>query len=126
MVHACNTGKTTRQRRNGEGVWGKAAEFDLADQSQVAEMLYPDRSRPGRDWCRHCGSTTAHALPPTGLLSRRAQREKAARALDWRAGFGDDTATPGLRPQFFTELNSYTIRISSAPPICGVVHMADN
>src|SRR5690554_6365924 len=45
VVRAYNTGRTTRQRLSGEGLWEKAADFELADTATVLERLYPDQTK---------------------------------------------------------------------------------
>lgn len=89
MVHAYNTGRTTRQRQEGDTVWDKAAEFDLADQAVVAEMLYPTHVKTSAAIAEASAVDPAYGISPAGLLGRRQQREKAARTIDWKAGFGD-------------------------------------
>ena len=41
MVHAYNTGRTTKQREQGENTIEKSADFQLADAPTVLEALYP-------------------------------------------------------------------------------------
>lgn len=43
VVRAYNTGRTTRQRVDGDDLWEKAADFELADTAAVLEQLYPSQ-----------------------------------------------------------------------------------
>jgi hypothetical protein len=99
MVHAYNTGRTTRQRRDGSDVWDKAAEFDLADQAKVVEMLYPDRVKTSAAIAEETAISADYSCSPAGLLERREQREKAAHTVDWRTGFIESAPPPLPRDQ---------------------------
>jgi len=84
MVHAYNTGRTSRQRSEGESALEKAADFPLADASEVLEQLYPSQVKTAAAIQSSTIISTEYAIPPTGMLSRRAKQEKAANNIDWR------------------------------------------
>ena len=43
VVHAYNTGRTTRQREESDDIFTKVADFPLADTEEVLQIMYPDR-----------------------------------------------------------------------------------
>ncbi len=85
MVHAYNTGRTSRQRSEGADTLEKAADFPLADASVVLEKLYPAQVKTAAAQSRSTVVSTQYALPPTGILSRREQSrvKEAGKQLDW-------------------------------------------
>jgi hypothetical protein len=86
MVHAYNTGRTTRQRQEGGSPLEKAAEFPLADAKTVLDKLYPDKVKTAGEITRDTTVSLEYAVPPTGMLQRRARREmlKQGQNIDWR------------------------------------------
>lgn len=95
MVHAYNTGRTTRQRQEGSSPLEKAADFPLADAKTVLDKLYPDKVKTAAELQRDTTVSLEYAVPPTGLLARRARREilKQGQHIDWRkwsSGDGDE------------------------------------
>lgn len=87
MVHAYNTGRTTRQRQDGESPLEKAAEFPLADAGLILERLYPDKVKSASQIQQDSIVSLEYAVPPTGLLARRTRREllKQGQSIDWRS-----------------------------------------
>lgn len=81
MVHAYNTGRTTKQREQGEDTLEKAADFQLADAQVVMDALYPKTVKTSAEIVRQQIVSTDYAVSPAGMLARRrAVQEKAAAA----------------------------------------------
>lgn len=81
MVHAYNTGRTTKQREQGEDTLEKAADFQLADAQTVMAALYPKAVKTSAEIARQQVVSTDYAVSPAGMLARRrAEQEKAAAA----------------------------------------------
>lgn len=85
MVQAYNTGRTTRQRQEGSSPLEKAAEFPLADASEVLSKMYPDKVKTAAQIQYDNAISLEYAVSPTGLLQRRHRKEmqKVARDIDW-------------------------------------------
>jgi len=82
MVHAYNTGRTTKQRELGETVSEKSADFKLADVDTIIDALYPKAVKTSGEIIRDTAISTEYAVSPSGFLARRkATMEKAAAAL---------------------------------------------
>jgi hypothetical protein len=75
MVHAYNTGRTNRQRRDGDTIFEKAADFDLADTDVVRGILFPPKVKTAAEKVFSTSVSEDYQLPPTTVL-----REKAAAA----------------------------------------------
>ncbi len=86
LVHAYNTGRTAKQRNSATDPFEKSADFELADAATILERLYPDRVKSAAAIRQETTVSTDYDISPTGLLGRRASREKAARAVDWSMG----------------------------------------
>lgn len=81
MVHAYNTGRTNKQREQGETTHEKAADFSLADADFVLNALYPQHVKTSADLAREEAVSTEYAVSPRGFLERRKRElEKAAAA----------------------------------------------
>jgi len=81
MVHAYNTGRTNKQREQGENTFEKAADFKLADAETVLAALYPQNVKTSAELVRDTVVSTEYAVSPAGMLARRkAELEKAAAA----------------------------------------------
>lgn len=81
MVHAYNTGRTTKQRESGENTLEKAADFALADADTVLDALFPKQVKTSQAIEREAVVSTEYAVSPKGLLARRIdQQQKAASA----------------------------------------------
>lgn len=87
MVHAYNTGRTTKQRESGENTLEKAADFALADADTVLEALFPKQVKTSQVIEREAVVSTEYAVSPKGMLARRfAEQQKAASAkYEWPA-----------------------------------------
>lgn len=106
MVHAYNTGRTTRQRQEGGSPLEKAAEFPLADLAVVLEQVYPSQVKTAAAIERDAAVSLEYALPPSGMLARRRQQEllKQADAIDWRRwARGDAEVVVTTPPAYPTE-----------------------
>ena len=81
MVHAYNTGRTNKQREQGENTYEKSADFRLANVDVVLGQLYPENVKTSAEIVREHVVSTEYAVSPTGFLARRrAAMEKAAAA----------------------------------------------
>jgi len=94
MVHAYNTGRTTRQRQSGEDALTKSADFPLADASKVLDLLYPENVKTAAAIEQSTIVSTQYAIPPTGLLERREKRAIRQRKLDWTIGEVTEAPAP--------------------------------
>lgn len=85
MVHAYNTGRTTKQRESGENTLEKAADFTLADAGTVLDALFPKQVKTSQAIEREAVVSTEYAVSPKGMLARRfEQQQKAAAAkYEW-------------------------------------------
>lgn len=81
MVHAYNTGRTNKQREQGETTLEKAADFQLADVNVVMAALYPAQVKTSAELTNNSIVSTEYAVTPTGFIARRnASLNKAAAA----------------------------------------------
>jgi hypothetical protein len=81
MVHAYNTGRTTKQREQGENTFEKSADFQLANADVVMEALYPKQVKTSSAIEQSGIVSTEYAVSPVGFLNRRkAEMNKAASA----------------------------------------------
>jgi hypothetical protein len=81
MVHAYNTGRTTKQREQGENTFDKSADFQLANADVVMEALYPKQVKTSSAIAQSSVVSTEYAVSPKGFLGRRkAEMDKAAAA----------------------------------------------
>lgn len=80
MVHAYNTGRTTKQREQGEDTLEKAADFPLADAQTVLAALYPKAVKTSAEISRAHVVSAEYAIPVRDMLARRkaAQVKEAA------------------------------------------------
>jgi len=88
MVHAYNTGRTTRQRMDNHDPMTKSADFPLADAAKVLELMYPTQVKTAAQQQRAVAISTEYAIPPTGILQRREKRAIRSRKVDWSMGVG--------------------------------------
>jgi hypothetical protein len=81
MVHAYNTGRTTKQREQGDSTLEKAADFPMADAAAVIEALYPKAVKTSAEISQQHVVSAEYALPVRDMLARRqAGQVKAAAA----------------------------------------------
>lgn len=85
MVHAYNTGRTTKQREQGENTLEKAADFELADADSVVEALFPKQVKTSQEMAREEAVSTEYAVSPAGMLARRREQQQkiAAATHTW-------------------------------------------
>lgn len=82
MVHAYNTGRTTKQREQGDSTVEKAADFKLANADNIIAALYPANAKTAAVIHNDTVVSTEYAVSPAGFLARRqAVMQKAAAAL---------------------------------------------
>lgn len=96
MVHAYNTGRTTKQREQGENTLEKAADFFLADISVVKETLHPAQVKTSAQLSAAQTVSPEYALPPSFVAARTmaktAVTEKYAFAPSWTPAPRDEHA----------------------------------
>lgn len=81
MVHAYNTGRTTKQREQGENTLEKAADFPLADKDTVLDALFPKAVKTSAELVTSKVVAPEYSLSPRDLIARRnASTVKAAAA----------------------------------------------
>jgi len=80
MVHAYNTGRTTKQREAGDNALEKAADFQLADATVVLQALYPDAVKTSAEIVRSQVVSPEYAISPQGMLARRQDLMRKAAA----------------------------------------------
>lgn len=81
LVHAYNTGRTTRQREVGSDLFEKAADFTLADPAVIAEELYPTNIKAAQVLYEETVVSHEYLISPAGMIARREDRlQKAASA----------------------------------------------
>lgn len=98
VVHAYNTGRTTRQRTVNDSLLEKAADFDMADTSVVLEELYPTKVKSAADITSETVISDDYSYSPGPMLERKHQLEKSARAADWSVVDGE--RKPSALPQY--------------------------
>jgi hypothetical protein len=97
MVHAYNTGRTTKQREGGDNTLEKAAEFPLADVRVILEALYPENVKTSAELKRTELVSTEYAVPPSGFLNRR--RDAMQKAASAGVALPEKTWTPPPRDE---------------------------
>lgn len=80
LVHAYNTGATTCQRQQGNDVFEKSAEVELADPAVALERLYPTEVKSAAAVHRETTVSAEYGLPLSMLSARRELAEKRAAA----------------------------------------------
>jgi hypothetical protein len=110
MVHAYNTGRTTKQREQGDDVTEKAADFQLADADAVLESLYPKQVKTSSELLSESIVSTEYAVSPAGFLARRnASLEKTAAA---QYQLPAKTFVPPPRDEKFAAERAYSQKVS--------------
>jgi hypothetical protein len=104
MVHAYNTGRTTKQRENGESTLEKAADFNLADTDTVLKALYPEQVKTSAEIARNEAVSTEYAVPPSGFLARR--RDAMQKAASAAVSLPEKTWTPPPRDEHAAAMRS--------------------
>lgn len=111
MVHAYNTGRTNKQREQGENTHEKAADFNLADADVVLNALYPQHVKTSSALEREAVVSTEYAVSPRGFLARR------QRALDKAAAAGrqlpEKTFVPAPRDEKAAAERAYAQKVAA-------------
>jgi hypothetical protein len=99
MVHAYNTGRTTRHRESHSSLLDKAADFPIADAPAILERLYPSRVKSAAAIERESGVHIDYTMSPAWYTraSHATGMEKAAEAVDWKMSDRQVTAYPTVR-----------------------------
>lgn len=97
MVHAYNTGRTTKQREQGNDALEKAADFPLADAQTVLDTLYPKAVKTSAEISRAHVVSPDYAVNPAGMLARRAAAQTKAAAA--KISLPEKTWTPPPRDE---------------------------
>lgn len=98
VVHAYNTGRTSRQRADGSDVFQKSAEFPLADASTVLERMYPTTVKTASVQRRETIVSPEYSYSPLPMLERKARWDKKAQVADWRTMHGQKIEPPPPLP----------------------------
>jgi hypothetical protein len=110
MVHAYNTGRTTKQREQGESALEKAADFQLADANVVMAALYPAQVKTSADIARDSIVSTEYAVSPVGFIARRnSELQKAAAA---QTPLPAPTFVPAPRDEHSAARRAYSQKIA--------------
>lgn len=110
MVHAYNTGRTTKQREQGDSAFEKAADFQLADADAVLAALYPSQVKTSSELLTESIVSTEYAVSPAGFLARRkAALEKTAAA---KYQLPAKTFVPPPRDEKFAAERAYSQKVS--------------
>lgn len=112
MVHAYNTGRTTKQRETGENTIEKAADFPIADANVIKEALFPSQVKTSQEILTEDAVSIDYAISPKGMLARRLaqQNKQAAAAHSW----GEPTWTPPPKADTgTTERKRYSEKIAA-------------
>jgi uncharacterized membrane protein YgcG len=97
MVHAYNTGRTTKQREQGNDTLEKAADFPMADAQAVMDELFPKTVKTSAAISREHVVSPEYAIPVRDMLARRqAAQTKAAAA---KISLPEKTWTPPPRDE---------------------------
>lgn len=78
IVHAYNTGQTTRQREDGDDLFSKSAAFELADADVVMDRLFPKHVKTAAELHRDTTVSIDYAIDPSGMIERRNNYLKVA------------------------------------------------
>lgn len=97
MVHAYNTGRTTKQREAGTDTLEKAADFQLADVDAVRARLFPSDVKTSAEIERDHVVSAEYSLNPAGMLARRASAQTKSAAV--KAALPPKTWTPPPRDE---------------------------
>lgn len=111
MVHAYNTGRTTKQREAGENPLEKAADFQLADAAVVLKSLYPESVKTSAEIVRSQVVSGEYAVSPSGMIARRQDfMRKAAAAA---AALPEKTYTPPPRDEHAAAMRAQSEKVAA-------------
>ncbi len=84
LVHAYNTGSTTRQREGSDDLFDKSAEFTLADADHVMEALFPKHVKTAAELHHETAVSLDYGISPDGIIDRHNKKLAAlARQVDF-------------------------------------------
>lgn len=111
MVHAYNTGRTTKQREAGEDTLQKAADFQLADAAVVLKALYPETVKTSAEISQNAIVSAEYAVSPVGMLQRRqAEMRKAAAA---KVALPEKTYVPPPRDAHAAAMRAHSEKVAA-------------
>jgi hypothetical protein len=110
MVHAYNTGRTNKQREQGEDAVEKAADFQLADANKVMAALYPAQVKTSAELRQDTTVSTEYAVSPAGFIGRRAAAQQKAAAAKYE--LPASTWTPAPRDELSAARREYSQRVA--------------
>jgi hypothetical protein len=111
MVHAYNTGRTNKQREQGENTNEKAADFRLADADTVLDALYPKAVKTSSALKTEAAVSTEYALSPLGFLARRQQAMSKTAAA--QTALPEKTYVPAPRDEKAAAQRAYTQKVAA-------------
>jgi hypothetical protein len=112
MVHAYNTGRTTKQREQGDTTLEKAADFSLADADAVLAALYPETVKTSAELKQATVVSTDYAVSPKHAIARREAALKKAAAL--ARPLPENTYTPPPRDPKAAVLRQQSEKMAAA------------
>jgi len=88
MVNAFNTGRTETQRKIGQDIFEKAAEFDIADAEDILKRMFPQEVKTASDVRTESVISDEYRLPPTWhtRLTKKAELNQTLPPLETRNG----------------------------------------
>ena len=95
MVHAYNTGRTTKQREQGENTLDKAADFPIADANTVMDRLYPKAVKTSAEISQQHVVSAEYTIPVRDLIARR--QSALTKAAAAKISLPEKTWTPPPR-----------------------------
>lgn len=97
MVHAYNTGRTTKQREQSDDTLEKAADFPMADAQTVMDALYPKVVKTAAEIAGSSVVSAEYAVSPRDMLARRNNSQVKAAAA--KISLPEKTWTPPPRDE---------------------------
>ena len=111
MVHAYNTGRTTKQREQGADPLEKAADFQLADADTVMARLYPQQVKTSAELTQSSIISAEYAVSPRGFIGRRnAELQKSAAA---KTVLPEKTFVPAPRDEHSAARRAYSAQVAT-------------
>lgn len=107
MVHAYNTGRTTKQRETGGTTIEKAADFQLADAATVLQTLYPETVKTSAQLKTAQIVSTEYAISAAGMLARRKDALRKTAAAKTQI-LSEKTYTPPPRDEHAAAMRGYS------------------
>lgn len=111
MVHAYNTGRTTKQREAGDSALEKAADFQLADADTVLRALYPETVKTSAELARSQVVSAEYAISPRDMLARRQDSMRKAAAA--AAALPEKTYIPPPRDEHAAAMRAQSEKVAA-------------